>query len=76
MTISDKVKWINKYCGQFYAHHGMIDERIEVMDFNIETPEEKEIKTILDCRKVIVLTGEAGDGSSGMCCRYMNLRLL
>lgn len=64
MTISDKVNWVNKYCGQFYAHHGMIDERIEVMDFNIETPEEKEIKRTLDCRKIIVLTGEAGDGKS------------
>ena len=64
MTISDKVKWVNRYCGQFHAHDGMIDERIEVMDFNIETSEEKEIKNILDCRKVIVLTGEAGDGKS------------
>lgn len=64
MTISDKVNWVNKYCGQFYAHHGMIDERIEVMDFNIEAPEEKEIKKILGFRKIIVLTGEAGDGKS------------
>lgn len=64
MTINDKVNWLNKYCGRFYAHHGMIDERIEVMDFNIETPEEIEIKRTLGCRKIIVLTGEAGDGKS------------
>lgn len=64
MTISDKVNWVNKYCGQFHAHHGMIDERIEIMDFNIETPEEKEIKGALGRRKIIVLTGEAGDGKS------------
>lgn len=64
MAIKDKIEWINKYCGRYHAHFGMIDERIGQVDFNIETCEEKSIRECLGHCRVIILTGEAGDGKS------------
>ncbi|MDE7222552.1 MAG: hypothetical protein K2O34_02070 [Acetatifactor sp.] len=65
MTLQDKVGILVRYCGQYQSHGFMMDERNTDVQFNIELPEEKFIRKNIKELKVILLTGEAGDGK---CC--------
>ncbi|MCM1214223.1 MAG: hypothetical protein NC331_01885 [Lachnospiraceae bacterium] len=64
MTLRDKVGMLVRYCGQYQSHGFMMDERNTDEQFNVELPEEKYIRENIDELKVILLTGEAGDGKS------------
>lgn len=63
MNIREKVFSLVKYCGGYEGHSFMMDER-NADDFNIELPQEQEIRERLSELKFILLTGEAGDGKS------------
>lgn len=45
-------------------HSYMYDEIVNVIDFNIEMPEENDIKQNIGKCKVFILTGDAGEGKS------------
>lgn len=66
MDLSDRVKYISKFCGINHDHSNMIDERQGVVSFNIRLQEEIEIKNCMPSVDIIILTGEAGDGKSRM----------
>lgn len=66
MNLREKVQKLVKYCGQYQAHGFMIDERNQDRDFDIKMQEEKEICERIDKLRIILLTGEAGDGKSRM----------
>lgn len=63
MNIREKVFSLVKYCGGYEGHSFMMDER-NVGDFNIELPQEQEIRVRLPELRFILLTGEAGDGKT------------
>lgn len=64
MTLRDKVGMLVRYCSQYQSHGFMMDERNTDEQFNVELPEEKYIRENIDELRVILLTGEAGDGKS------------
>ena len=64
MTLQDKVGMLVRYCGQYQSHGFMMDERNTDTQFNVELSEEKYIRNNVNELKVILLTGEAGDGKS------------
>lgn len=64
MNLRERVERLVKYCGQYQAHGFMIDERNQDASFDICMPEEKEIREHIKELKIILLTGEAGDGKS------------
>lgn len=64
MTLQDKVKRLVRYCGQYQSHGFMMDERNTDEEFNVELQEEADIRKSMEQIKVILLTGEAGDGKS------------
>lgn len=64
MNLRERVEKLVKYCGQYQAHGFMIDERNQDASFDICMPEEKEICENIKNIKIILLTGEAGDGKS------------
>lgn len=64
MNLRERVERLVKYCGQYQAHGFMIDERNQDASFDIRMPEEKEICEKIKDLKIILLTGEAGDGKS------------
>lgn len=64
MTLEEKVKRLVRYCGQHQSHGFMVDERNTDEDFNVVLPEERQIRETIGSLKVIILTGEAGDGKS------------
>lgn len=64
MNLEEKIARLVRYCGQHQAHGFMMDERNTDDNFNITLPEEKEIREKISNLKVILLTGEAGDGKS------------
>lgn len=64
MNLQEKVEKIVSYCGKYLGHKNMVFERIESLDFNVEFFEERLIKENLSRLKIIILTGEAGDGKS------------
>jgi len=66
MDLSERVNYISKFCGINHDHSNMIDERQEVVSFNIRLQEEIEIKKYMPSVDIIILTGEAGDGKSRM----------
>lgn len=63
MKIKEKIDQISRYCGSYHGHISMIDERNDG-SFNIVMPEEVDIKENLNQLRLIILTGEAGDGKS------------
>ncbi len=64
MNIKDKVKELLKYCSAYQGHVNMMDERRSDQNFQVELPQEKEIRESLGNLQFILLTGEAGDGKS------------
>lgn len=64
MNIQEKVSKLVRYCGQYHAHGFMVDERNQDKDFHVLLDEEKQIKEKIKDIKVIILTGEAGDGKT------------
>jgi len=64
MTLQERVSKLVRYCGQYKGHGYMMDERNQDSDFNIELTEEKSILMRIDDLRVILMTGEAGDGKS------------
>lgn len=64
MTLQDKVDMLVRYCGQYQSHGFMMDERNTDKQFNVELPEEEYIREHIKELKIILLTGEAGDGKS------------
>lgn len=64
MTLWEKVDQLVRYCGQYQSHGYMMDERNSDNDFHVELPEEQLIRQSISKLKVILLTGEAGDGKS------------
>lgn len=64
MNLRERVERLVKYCSQYQAHGFMIDERNQDLGFDICMPEEKEIRANINNLKIILLTGEAGDGKS------------
>lgn len=63
MTLQERVGILVRYCGQYQSHGFMMDER-NTDNFNIQLPEEAYIREHIKEVKVILLTGEAGDGKS------------
>lgn len=64
MNLKERVEKLVRYCGQHQSHGFMIDERNLDESFNICMPEEKEIRSRIESLKIVLLTGEAGDGKS------------
>lgn len=64
MMLWEKVEQLVRYCGQYQSHGYMMDERNPGNDFHVELPEEQQIRQSVGKLKVILLTGEAGDGKS------------
>ena len=64
MNIHEKISKLVRYCGQYYAHGFMMDERNTDQEFNIVLPEERDIIDKIENIRVILLTGEAGDGKT------------
>lgn len=64
MNLRERVERLVRYCSQYQAHGFMIDERNQDISFDIRMPEEKEICAKINNLKIILLTGEAGDGKS------------
>ena len=64
MTLQEKVGVLVRYCSQYQSHGFMMDERNTEKNFNVQLLEEKFIRDNIKSLKVIVLTGEAGDGKS------------
>lgn len=64
MTLQDKVGVLVRYSSQYQSHGFMMDERNTDEQFNVELPEEKYIRKNIRDLRVILLTGEAGDGKS------------
>lgn len=64
MNLRERVEKLVRYCGQYQAHGFMIDERNQDASFDICMPEEKKIRAKIENLKIILLTGEAGDGKS------------
>lgn len=63
MTLQEKIERLVRYCGQYQSHGFMMDER-NTDEFYVELPEEKHIRQQISQIRVILLTGEAGDGKS------------
>lgn len=64
MNLRERVERLVKYCGQYQAHGFMIDERNPDASFDVRMPEERYICDKIENLKIILLTGEAGDGKS------------
>ena len=64
MSLRENIDRLVRYCGQYQAHGFMMDERNTDMGFNVELPEEREIRDRIGELRVILFTGEAGDGKS------------
>lgn len=64
MTLQENVSRLVRYCGQHQAHGYMVDERNKDRDFNIVLPEERSIREKIENLRIILFTGEAGDGKS------------
>ncbi|MBD5513733.1 MAG: hypothetical protein HDR06_03515 [Lachnospiraceae bacterium] len=64
MNLREKVESLVRYCAQYQSHGYMMDERNLNEEFNILMPEEANIRKNIESYKVILLTGEAGDGKS------------
>lgn len=64
MTLCENVSKLVKYCGQYQSHGFMMDERNTDDEFNIELPEEKKIRESIEHLRIILFTGEAGDGKT------------
>ena len=66
MTLQEAIAKLVRYCGQYQSHGFMMDERNTDVTFHVELPEEKKIRDSIGSLRVILLTGEAGDGKTRM----------
>lgn len=73
MNLQEKVESLVRYCGQHHSHGFMMDERNTDENFNITLQEEQTIIDNIEHLKVILLTGEAGDGKSRILKNIKNL---
>lgn len=73
MTLQEKVGMLVRYCSQYQSHGFMMDERNTDRHFNVQLLEEKYIRDNIETLKIIVLTGEAGDGKSRIMWNLRNL---
>lgn len=64
MTLQENIAKLVRYCGQYQSHGFMMDERNTDVDFNVQLPEEQEIHNLIAKLRIILFTGEAGDGKS------------
>lgn len=65
LDISDKINWLLKYCSEYIDHSSQYDERQEENDkFYIDLGVEEYIKNRILGKKLVLLTGDAGDGKS------------
>ena len=64
MTLYDKVNLLVRYCAQHQSHGFMMDERNTDESFHVSLPQEEQIRSSIHQIRVIILTGEAGDGKS------------
>lgn len=64
MTLQENVAKLVRYCAQYQSHGFMMDERNTDDGFNVELREEEQIRARIGNLRVILLTGEAGDGKS------------
>lgn len=64
-SLRNKISEIVKYSSLYVGNSSAIEERSD-MNFNIELPEETNILEKMKNKKIIILTGEAGDGKSRM----------
>lgn len=64
MTLQENVAKLVRYCAQYQSHGFMMDERNTDDNFNVQLPEEQQIRAGIDSLRIILLTGEAGDGKS------------
>lgn len=64
-TYKDKIEWLLKFCADYDGHEFMYDEHIsDVEKFHIKMNIEDKIKKYMDEKRIIILTGDAGDGKS------------
>ncbi|MCI8418456.1 MAG: hypothetical protein HFI33_13355 [Lachnospiraceae bacterium] len=66
MTLQNTIAKLVRYCGQYQSHGFMMDERNTDVTFHVELPEERKIRDSMESLRVILLTGEAGDGKTRM----------
>lgn len=64
-SFKQRVNEIVRYSSLYYGNSSAIEER-SGMEFNIELPEERAILNAMKSKRIILLTGEAGDGKSRM----------
>ena len=62
--LKENVDKIVKYCRQYQSHGYMMDERNLNAGFNVELPEENFIRRNIEKLRLILFTGEAGDGKT------------
>ncbi len=66
MTLQENIAKLVRYCGQYQSHGFMMDERNMDSEFHVELPEERRIRSLIAELRIILLTGEAGDGKTRM----------
>lgn len=62
--LKENIDRIVRYCRQYQAHGYMMDERNLNDRFNVELPEERFIRVNIEKLRLILFTGEAGDGKT------------
>lgn len=63
-TYKEKVQWLLKYCSEYDGHEYMYDEHVKKSNFDIRLHIEEDIIECMNTAKIVVLTGDAGDGKS------------
>lgn len=63
-TYKEKIQWLLKYCSEYDGHEYMYDERIREDKFDISLHIEKDILECMKTARIVVMTGDAGDGKS------------
>lgn len=64
-TFGEKISWLLRYCSQHTSHDYMFDERVDdINHFNVHLGIENQILSDIEGKRVILLTGDAGDGKT------------
>ena len=63
-TYREKIRWLLKYCSEYDGHEYMYDEHVREDRFDISLHIEKDILECMKTARIVVLTGDAGDGKS------------
>ena len=63
-TYKEKVQWLLKYCSEYDGHEYMYDEHVKKDRFDVRLHIEEDILECMKTAKIVVLTGDAGDGKS------------